>query len=457
MSLTLDLSERLAAMNIDAATRASLRELQPLIAEHIDAAIDSAYQQILRFPEVKRIYSSISLDEAKRAQRQHWLDDIFAATFTEAQLAHSVAMVEARQRSGLPMRWYFVFWAVILVRLLEAIAQAYRRRPERLQAQLVATVRAILFDIEIFAAVYTHAAETVAAAELNKHAEGFEREVSNLVKSVAASALQLHETAQSMSSAASRPPARHGRHLTPERDRQQCRCRGHDDRASDVVDSGDRPAGRAIHQVAGTAVEEAQRTDALVRGLVEAGSRIGDVVKLIKDIASQTNLLALNATIEAARAGEAGRGFAVVAGEVKNLATQTGKATDEIAAQIVAVQNATQRCRQCHSGHQRHHRPDQRDHLGHRRSSRATAHSDPANRPEGPRGHPQQRRCQQQHGGGNRFGRADRQCGRSGCERNGGADARSRAAQPSGGSVRNADPAHGLTDGRGGLSTWTPP
>ena len=63
-----------------------------------------------------------------------------------------------------------------------------------------------------------------------------------------------------------------------------------------------------------------QRTDALVRGLVQAGSRIGDVVKLIKDVASQTNLLALNATIEAARAGE-----------VKNLATQTGKATDEIA------------------------------------------------------------------------------------------------------------------------------
>jgi len=70
-------------------------------------------------------------------------------------------------------------------------------------------------------------------------------------------------------------------------------------------------------------------------------SRIGDVVNLISTIAAQTNLLALNATIEAARAGAAGRGFAVVASEVKSLATQTSKATDEIASQIAEVQNAT--------------------------------------------------------------------------------------------------------------------
>jgi methyl-accepting chemotaxis protein len=78
-----------------------------------------------------------------------------------------------------------------------------------------------------------------------------------------------------------------------------------------------------------------------VQGLAEAAQRIGDVVKLISDIASQTNLLALKATIEAARAGEAGKGFAVVASEVKNLASQTAKATDEIAQQIAGIQIAT--------------------------------------------------------------------------------------------------------------------
>lgn len=93
--------------------------------------------------------------------------------------------------------------------------------------------------------------------------------------------------------------------------------------------------------VAQNAVSTAEETNITVQNLSEAAGRVGDVVKLISDIANQTNLLALNATIEAARAGEAGKGFAVVASEVKNLASQTTRATDEIASQISGIQGAT--------------------------------------------------------------------------------------------------------------------
>jgi methyl-accepting chemotaxis protein len=94
-------------------------------------------------------------------------------------------------------------------------------------------------------------------------------------------------------------------------------------------------------QIASEAVRQAKSTDGKIAQLSQSAARIGDVIKLITDVAEQTNLLALNATIEAARAGEAGRGFAVVASEVKALAAQTARATDEIAAQIAGMRDAT--------------------------------------------------------------------------------------------------------------------
>ena len=112
--------------------------------------------------------------------------------------------------------------------------------------------------------------------------------------------------------------------------------------ASSVAEIG-RQVTHSSH-VADSAVVKAGQTTEMVSSLAAAAEKIGDVLRLIGAIASQTNLLALNATIEAARAGEAGRGFAVVASEVKELASQTAKATEEIAGQVAAIQSATGDC-----------------------------------------------------------------------------------------------------------------
>jgi len=113
--------------------------------------------------------------------------------------------------------------------------------------------------------------------------------------------------------------------------------------AEQLSTSGQEISRQIVHSasIAQSAVAQADRTNAMVEGLLEATQKIGEVMGLIQNIAAQTNLLALNATIEAARAGEAGKGFAVVASEVKLLSTQTAKATEEIADQIKAIRDAT--------------------------------------------------------------------------------------------------------------------
>jgi methyl-accepting chemotaxis protein len=186
-------------------------------------------------------------------------------------------------------------------------------------------------------------AEAEKAAMLGRLADSFDAQVKGVVERVSASAEEMQGTANTMSGAVDSASKRATAVAAASEEAStnvQTVASAAEELSSSIAEINRQVVQSA--RIADKAVEEAGRTNQSVRGLADAAQKIGDVVKLINEIAAQTNLLALNATIEAARAGEAGKGFAVVASEVKNLANQTAKATEEIGGQIGAIQAATQ-------------------------------------------------------------------------------------------------------------------
>jgi methyl-accepting chemotaxis protein len=185
-------------------------------------------------------------------------------------------------------------------------------------------------------------AEAEKRATMNRMADEFEESVKGVVEIVSSASTELQSTAQAMSATAeetSRQSAAVAAAAEQASTNVQTVASATEELSASISEIGKQVSESS--RITTRAVEEAGRTNAKIRELAEAAQKIGDVVKLINDIAGQTNLLALNATIEAARAGEAGKGFAVVASEVKSLATQTAKATDEISSKILEMQQVT--------------------------------------------------------------------------------------------------------------------
>jgi methyl-accepting chemotaxis protein len=179
-------------------------------------------------------------------------------------------------------------------------------------------------------------------AAMHQLADAFQGAVGGIVNTVSSAAGQLANAAGTLTKTAETTQQLSGK-VTAASDEASVNVQSVAS-ATEELTSSVHEIARQVHEssrIAGDAVKQAEKADARIAQLSQAAGRIGDVVKLITAVAEQTNLLALNATIEAARAGEAGRGFAVVAQEVKALAAQTAKATDEIGSQITGMQAAT--------------------------------------------------------------------------------------------------------------------
>jgi len=189
----------------------------------------------------------------------------------------------------------------------------------------------------------TRGAAAQRRAEMQKLADTFEAAIAGVVDTVSSASLRLEDAAATLTQTAETTQQLSGAVAAASEQASgnvQSVATATDELHASVAEIGRQV--RESNKIAEDAVAQAKSTDARINELSNAATRIGDVVKLITAVAEQTNLLALNATIEAARAGEAGRGFAVVAAEVKTLAGQTAKATDEISAHISGMQAATQ-------------------------------------------------------------------------------------------------------------------
>ncbi len=333
---------RLKFFQIDGETSKLVQEFWTHAKDKVDPILDGFYAHVLSFPRTKEILGSKSIDTLKNAQKAHW-GTMFSGKFDAAYFDECEKIGSAHDRIGLDPMWYIGGYSMILTGLSAIITTFCGKDTTKAHALFKAVSSTILMDMEISISVYIKKGEAGKLQdEMLEMANTLDKEIQGSVAKVIGETTNLKNIAENMTESAAKVSesanvVMHAAESTTQNVQTVAA-------ATEELASSSQEIGSQMNQaatVAKNAVVDAENAQKTIQGLSKAAEKISEVVDLINTIARQTNLLALNATIEAARAGEAGKGFAVVANEVKNLASQTASATNDVAEQATSIQAAT--------------------------------------------------------------------------------------------------------------------
>jgi methyl-accepting chemotaxis protein len=345
-------SARIGYVGLDDGSAALLREIKPVLIAALPEILERFYKATLAIPELgKKFAGPDRVRFAKDSQLKHWAH-LFDGRFDDKYRESAVLIGQVHHKIGLTPSWYLAGYGQLLGELLAAIAAkgaglgagltgAQRRRTAQIQQ---AVARAVMMDIDLALSSYWDAMMRERQQDVEKMIEQINRQVIETVSSVSHYTKDMVVSAQSMTAVSETV----GAHATSASDAASLALSSAQAvaAAADELHASIAEISSQVARSSDTARDASSRmaeAREVVTQLDKAASEIGQVVKLISDIASQTNLLALNATIEAARAGEAGKGFTVVASEVKTLANQSGKSAEEISQRIERIQEVVNR------------------------------------------------------------------------------------------------------------------